>query len=94
MQSELDYEYGTDTLGKVGVADLSASGPNAGYAYDYLPSPALWFDRIIGQLPIEFSDYIFRDLGAGKGLALIRAARFRFKRMIGVEFGENLYQVA
>ncbi len=94
LQREIDYQYGIDTLAKVGIGDLSASGPNVAYAYDYLPSPALWFDRIIGQLPIKLSDYVFIDLGSGKGLVLIRAARFGFKRVIGVEFGENLYQVA
>jgi 16S rRNA G966 N2-methylase RsmD len=94
MQGEIDQRYGIDTQAKVGIEELSASGPNVGYAYDYLPSPALWFDRIVGQLPIEFRDYVFVDLGSGKGLAVMRAARFGFRRVIGVEFGENLYQVA
>ena len=94
LQREIDQQYGIDTQARVGIEQLSASGPNVGYAYDYLPSPALWFDRIVGQLPIKMSDYVFVDLGSGKGLALIRAARFGFKRVIGVELGENLYQIA
>jgi SAM-dependent methyltransferase len=94
LQRELDHQYGTDTLAMVGKDDVSASGPNVAYSYDYLPTPALWFDRIIGKLPIKLPDYIFIDLGSGKGMAVIRAARFGFRRVIGVEFGEYLYQVA
>ena len=93
-QPRIDAEYGTETLAWVQVEDLAASGPNVSYASGYGPSPVFDAERIIRQLPIGFSENVFVDLGCGKGLVLMLAARLGFKRVIGVEFGRNLYEVA
>lgn len=93
-QPRIDAEYGTETLSWVQVEDLAASGPNVSYASGYGPSPVFDAERILRQLPIAFSENAFVDLGCGKGLVLMLAARLGFKRVIGVEFGRNLYEVA
>jgi hypothetical protein len=93
-QRQIDTEYGTDTLSVVAINDLSATGPNVSYAIEYHPSPALEFDTILSQLPIVYSEFVFADLGCGKGLALILASRFGFNQIIGVEFGRTLYEIA
>ena len=93
-QPRIDAEYGTETLSWVQVEDLSASGPNVSYASGYGPSPVFDVERILKRLPIVFSENVFVDLGCGKGLVLMLAARLGFKRVIGVEFGRNLYEVA
>jgi SAM-dependent methyltransferase len=93
-QPRIDAEYGTDTLAWVQVADMSASGPNVAYATEYGPSPVFDSERVLSQLPIDFSEHVFIDLGCGKGLMLMVAARFGFDRVIGVEFGRNLYEIA
>lgn len=93
-QREIDDEYGTDTLSVVAIDDFSAIGPNIAHAIEYHPSPALEFDTILRQLPISHSEYVFVDLGCGKGLALILASRFNFNQITGVEFGRTLYEIA
>ena len=93
-QPRIDAEYGTETLSWVQVEDLAASGPNVSYASGYGPSPVFDAERILRQLPVAFSETVFVDLGCGKGLVLMLAARLGFKRVIGVEFGRNLYEVA
>jgi predicted RNA methylase len=42
----------------------------------------------------DFSDFTFVDLGAGKGRALLLAAGHGFKRIVGVEFAQELVEVA
>ena len=93
-QPQIDAEYGTETLSWVQVEDLAASGPNVSYASGYGPSPVFDVERILRQLLTVFSENVFIDLGCGKGLVLMLAARLGFKRVIGVEFGRNLYEVA
>jgi len=93
-QPRIDAEYGTDTLAWVQVADMSASGPNVAYATEYGPSPVFDSERVLRRLPIDCSEHAFVDLGCGKGLMLIVATRFGFNRIIGVEFGRTLYEIA
>jgi SAM-dependent methyltransferase len=93
-QRRVDAEYGTETLAMVAIQDLSASGPNVAYAYEYHASSAYDFDTILKRLPIEFSGYTFVDLGCGKGLTLILALRFGFQRIVGIEFGSTLCEIA
>ena len=42
------------------------------------------------QLTIEFSRYTFIDYGSGKGRVLLLAARYPFRRVIGVEMSAAL----
>ena len=93
-QPRIDAEFGTETLSWVQVEDLAAYGPNVSYASGYGPSPVFDAEYILKQLPMVFSENVFVDLGCGKGLVLMLAAQLGFKRVIGVEFGRNLYEVA
>ena len=93
-QPRIDAEYGTDTLAWVQVEDMSASGPNVAYATEYGPSPVFDSERILRQLPLNFSEHVFVDLGCGKGLMLILAAGFGFNRIIGIEFGKIVHEIA
>jgi SAM-dependent methyltransferase len=54
-----------------------------------------WFwTRVLPRSSVTKSD-VFVDVGSGKGRALLIAAnRYPFQRVIGVEFDENLHEVA
>jgi hypothetical protein len=41
-------------------------------------------------LPKDLSDFTFVDIGSGKGSILFYACRYDFRRVLGVEFAENL----
>jgi SAM-dependent methyltransferase len=43
------------------------------------------FRRYIRSLGIDYRDYTFVDLGSGKGKALLLAAEYPFRRVVGVE---------
>jgi SAM-dependent methyltransferase len=92
-QQRIDSEYGTETQAWVQLENLDAGGPNLEHAVVYGPSPLYDAERVLQQLPIDYGEYDFVDLGCGKGMMLILAAGFRFRRVVGVEFGRVPYDV-
>jgi SAM-dependent methyltransferase len=62
----------------------------SGSAY-YASDPWL-FESIMQALPIYFEEFTFIDLGSGKGRALMLAAEYLFRRIVGVELMPELHQ--
>lgn len=60
----------------------------------YQPTPPEMFHEAIGQLRICYEYFTFVDLGCGKGLTLLLASDYRFRRIIGVEASHNLTRIA
>jgi SAM-dependent methyltransferase len=89
-----DQKYGTDTQGRVEVESLGIEGVAASHAVHYEPSSLPKVERALRRLPIRHEDYCFVDMGAGKGLAIAVAARYPFRRVIGVEVSRALCQIA
>lgn len=52
------------------------------------------FDAIMAKVDIPVEGTTFVDLGSGMGRALLLAADLPFKRIVGVEFGRELHDVA
>ncbi len=91
---EFDRRYGTDTGGKVHAANLGITGPNILFADGYLATAPRSFIDTIGRLPIIHRDFVFIDYGSGKGRALLMAAEFPFKKIIGIEISQILHEIA
>ena len=89
-----DRRHGLDTARDVRLAELSISSLNKQHGMRYHATPPLSFRRILNKLRIDFSTYTFIDFGSGKGRTLLLASEFPFKRIIGVEFGEELHRQA
>ena len=49
------------------------------------------FEQIMQALPIRFQDFTFVDVGSGKRRALLMAAPYGFKRIVGVELMPELH---
>jgi hypothetical protein len=90
-----DEKYGTDTGGirEIGSLDVVQS-PAARYAVRYDPSSAGAVVAQLNKLQIEYTRFTFIDFGSGKGRALLVAAGFPFKEVIGIEFSRELHDVA
>ncbi len=90
-----DEKYGTDTSGtrEIGTLDVVHS-PAARYAVRYDPSSAEAVVAQLDKLRIEYAQFTFIDFGSGKGRALLVAAGFPFKEVIGIEFSRELHDVA
>lgn len=89
-----DKKYGLNTGQDVSSCLLHVASDNAKFAVPYEPVQVFMFHRMLGDLAIDFSDYVFVDLGSGKGRALLLAAQYDFAKIIGVEFSPRLHEIA
>jgi SAM-dependent methyltransferase len=84
----------TDTSGYTSGEYLGGSAltkiSNTAY---YAISPST-LTAAISQIPVELEIYTFVDLGCGKGRALLVAATFPFKRIVGIEISADLCRIA
>lgn len=89
-----DHRYGTDTVGTLQAGELEIPGENAPFASEYEAITRAVFRRMMRAVTDNVSDYVFIDLGSGKGRSLMLAARYPFKRIIGVELSPRLNAIA
>jgi SAM-dependent methyltransferase len=85
----IDRLYGTDTSGIVPVTQLEVDSAIAPLISGYGGSQPSIVRRALAVLS-GLERYSFIDLGCGKGRALIVAAQFPFRRVIGVELSPKL----
>jgi len=81
-----DLKYEVRTLGRKSLDGLTVKGVNIERGHAYQGYSYLYFAKVISQLPVDFGESVFIDIGSGKGRILIMAAECGFKRIIGVEF--------
>lgn len=79
-----------ETAGHARLEDLGLGNPDRA---DYEPSGWLDLGRVLRRLEIGRDD-VFVDLGCGKGRVMLLAARYPFRRVIGVEISEDLSATA
>jgi hypothetical protein len=64
----------------------------------YQPTEAALFHEILDALHkqsnVDFHDFVFIDLGSGKGRTLMMASDYSFRRIVGVELLPELHQAA
>jgi predicted RNA methylase len=87
-----EHRLGINTRGM--IPDEKLKGPrNDGVGY--APVPFRAFFRAMEHVPHELLTGTFLDYGAGKGRALVLAARgYRFHRVVGVEINPDLCRQA
>lgn len=94
--AQFDQQFQVDTAAPGDAnAQLSAiEGPNWRHGTDYQATREDSFRRAIASLPVQYEEFVFIDLGSGKGKALLMAADWPFHRIIGVEYCPALHQTA
>jgi len=94
-EKSFDRRFGISTFGiDVDVAALGATGEHVAQSAGYEPIQLPVFKAIMRAVRIDPRQYLFIDFGSGKGRALVLAARYGFKRVIGVEFAPSLHEIA
>ncbi len=97
-RSEFDDAYGVETDedagGRTYLSDLEIPSATWIYGVDYIAIEPERFRAALSQLAIQFENFTFVDFGSGKGRALLLAAEFPFKRIVGVEFAPELHAIA
>ena len=92
---DFDKKYNIDTTVIVSEVELKTKSKNWKYASRYEPiSSNFSLQQILSSFQINLSEYIFIDLGAGKGRPIIMASMLPFKAIIGVEFSAPLIDIA
>lgn len=88
---EFDWEHRVDTT----AATVSARDRLIGLLNSpYQPTEPTLFEEMMAALPIDFKEFTFIDIGSGKGRALLMAARYPFRRIVGVELLPALHAAA
>jgi predicted RNA methylase len=91
MIFELRYE--TDTVNTVELDQLNIESENKDEGNLYQPVTVCIFNKVFSKLDIDFANSTFIDFGCGKGRALLLAARYGFRKIIGVEFSSELCEI-
>jgi len=89
-----DDEMGVATAGIVRLESLSVPAEGRLLGHRYQPSDPSTLRRTLAALPIRYEEFVFVDIGSGKGRALLVAAEFPFERIVGVELAEELHKIA
>jgi SAM-dependent methyltransferase len=88
---EYDWEYRVDTTS----ATVGWRSRLLGLLHSpYQPIEPELFREMMAELKIDFSQFTFIDIGSGKGRALLLAAEYPFRRILGVELLPELNQIA
>jgi hypothetical protein len=93
---EYDWDYRVDTTG----ATVSWRDRLLGHFHSpYQPTEPALFREMIESLTqanskIDFREFTFIDIGSGKGRALLMAADYPFRRIVGIELLPELHRVA
>jgi len=89
-----ERELGIQTFGALEAKELSIDSASKADGHLYQPSSSVLFEKAMNLLPFNFSNSVFLDIGSGKGRALILAAEAGFKKVIGVEYANELNDMA
>ena len=94
VSRSFDEIYGTNTAGRAPVETLQIESANKEHGNPYDPVPVSVFTKLLDDIKVKHEDYVFLDLGSGKGRTLLLASNYRFKKIIGVEYSQPLHTVA
>ncbi|MFL6351128.1 MAG: class I SAM-dependent methyltransferase [Bryobacteraceae bacterium] len=89
MAGELKQRFGKEF-----PADLRVKSSDLQLSLPYEPVREHIFCKALQLVTVRHSDYVFVDIGAGKGFALLVAAEHPFKRVVGIELSETLTRIA
>jgi SAM-dependent methyltransferase len=88
---EYDWDFRVDTTG----ATISWQNRLLGLFHSpYQPTEPELFHEMLAGVDMDFRKFTFIDIGSGKGRALLMAADFPFRRILGVELIPELHRVA
>ena len=81
-----DVRHEVETRRTVALSSLGIEG-------EYSSSGPMFIKRL-NRLKLNWSRFVFIDLGCGKGKVLLMAAQFPFRQIVGVEFAPELAELA
>jgi hypothetical protein len=95
LAQEFDRTFGVDTAGEPPLTEVGVSAEQAKQGNGLYRG--IWpgiFQQGMRGANLPFEQFTFVDYGSGKGKALMLAAAYPFRRIVGVEFAPGLHEVA
>jgi SAM-dependent methyltransferase len=92
VHDPFDETYGVRTRVVSTLAELWRTTWRGGFEHE--PSPALRTREILDALDVDFKATVFVDYGSGAGRAVMLAAEYPFKEVIGIELAPSLHAQA
>ena len=95
--ADFDHRYGTNTRRDFIDGPVARQGGGQQIPEDDTGYQGTWprvFNRIMASLNVDYKDFVFMDLGSGKGKALLLSSHYPFKKIIGVEYDVRLHEIA
>jgi SAM-dependent methyltransferase len=90
-QDDFDRKYGVDTFSLVRAIETKSPNLVHGNKYEASSEAAVRWSIENCGMPLE--ETIFVDIGCGKGRALIIAAMYPFKKIVGIEYSSELASI-
>jgi hypothetical protein len=87
---KFDATYGLDTTEIVLPHQTEVRGGNWMFGQRYQGVDPGRFVQLMSELSIDHGQFTFIDFGSGKGRAIVLAMNFPFKKIIGIEYSEQL----
>jgi len=94
IDERYDRRYGVKTAGYTPLHELVIDSPNKESGIRYQPTTHKRLVAMFSNLPTDLSEFTFVDFGSGRGRVLLFASTFNFRRVLGVEFSEDLHLCA
>jgi SAM-dependent methyltransferase len=94
VDKAFDSKHGVQTGGIQDLFDMKIKGNSRRLGRSHVACDPEEFERGLAAANVDHSHFTFIDLGSGKGRALMLAAHHPFRRIIGVEFAEELHRAA
>ncbi len=90
-----DRQFNVETAGTEEPEFLTAEDILKTHARAYEPVSVQHMQALLEMLPsLDFGTFMFIDLGSGKGRALFVAAMHPFQQVVGVEYSQELHEIA
>jgi len=89
-----DRQWGTETTNVVKRRDLDFPPDEAANFNQYEVSAPDILQKLLNIINLDPTEFTFVDVGAGKGRIVLEASFVPFYRCIGVEYSEDLYDIA
>ncbi len=93
-EREFDRELGIETYPVVRLVGLTVRSENVLLGSTYVATPVSLLLPVLDGLKLHHPDFSFIDFGSGMGRAVLYAAHFPYRQVIGIEFAEELHAAA
>ena len=94
LDHRFDRHFGFELMEELLPKELHPDDEAAMQSARYQPTSSLAFRGMMRAVDVRHEDFVFLDVGSGKGEALMLASMYPFKSIIGVELSRRLHEIA